>query len=381
MRKGWERSGDAARSWELFEEDLKCLKALHANAYRFSVEWSRLEPEPGRFDEDALARYASWARRLKEEGIRPIVCFHHFSEPAWLLQAHPRGWLDEAVVERYLSFVERAAAVLKEHVSDWLTFNEPMVFLVGAYGAGQFPPGRHMLFAVQKEFIPVLVPNLARAHNEAYDILHRLQAGARVSLAQHISALEPARAGDEDAVRRWDWFMHRHLLDLTHEKLDFLGINYYTQIFVGGLALPWAPMGVLPGFAEIEQKLTPWVFKLLGGRRGDRLRTGMGWEIVPEGLERVVLRFWEAYRKPIVITENGVADEDGADREAYIKDHLTALSRAMEQGADVRGYLHWSLTDNYEWGSYKPRFGLFSRQRKPSAGARFFGETARTGTL
>lgn len=381
VRKGWERSAQAAGSWDRFEEDILLLKKLNANAYRFSLEWSRVQPEPGLFDLDVLDRYAGWARRLKEEGIRPIVCLHHFSEPAWLLKEHTRGWLEDAVPARFLRFAEKAVAALKGEVSDWLIFNEPMVFLVGAYGAGMFPPGYYMLRDVFREFLPLAVTNLAAAHNETYRLIKRLQPRSLVGAAHNIADVLPARPGDEEAALRWDWFMHGNFLDLTKDCMDFLGINYYTRIFVSDTRFPFMPMKCLPGYAEIEKGLTPLLFRLLGGRRGGLPRTGMGWEVAPEGFERVVTRLWKAYKKPIYITENGVAANENISREDFLKTHLAALAQAMAQGADVRGYLHWSLVDNYEWGSYKPRFGLFTRQRRPSGGADLFARIAQTGIL
>lgn len=379
-RKGWEPSGPAARSWELFEEDLRCAKELNLNAYRFSVEWSRVEPEPGRFDAEVLERYALWARRLSQEGIRPFVCLHHFSEPAWLLRDYPRGWMDERVPGVFLRYVRRAARDLGT-VNDWLVFNEPVVFLVGAYGFPHFPPGGWMLLDLGRDFNPVLLPRLARTYNEAARLLRALKPGARVGIAHHVSALEPAGPGEERAVQIWDWFMHRHFLDLTAANLDFLGINYYTRIFVRGSALPGAPMGVLPGYAELEKGLTPLLFRLLGGRRGAAPRNSMGWEIVPEALEGVLLRLSRAYGRPILVTENGLAASPAMSREEFIRGHVGAVARAREKGADVRGYFHWSLLDNYEWGSYGPRFGLFSRDRRPAQGAAFYAELARAGRL
>ncbi|MBI4346406.1 MAG: family 1 glycosylhydrolase, partial [Elusimicrobia bacterium] len=217
------------------------------------------------------------------------------------------------------------------------------------------------------------------------------RADARVGIAQNIVDVEPARtrASDMDAVRDWDSFMHRRLLELaiSSGSLDFLGINYYTRIFVTKLPLPGVPLKALPGYAEVEKATGPWLFRLLGGRRGDRARTDMGWEVVPEGFERVIRSYWQAYKVPIVITENGVADGDGTRREAYLVEHLAALHRAMAAGARVRGYLHWTLVDNYEWGSYTPKFGLFHVDRKkgferrPAAGADLYARVAETGEL
>jgi beta-glucosidase len=373
-RQGWERSGDACRSWDLFEEDLRCLKALNLNAYRFSLEWARVEPRPGEFDQEALARYGSWARRLKEEGIRPIVCFHHFSEPAWLLERHPQGWLAKGPEERLAAFVAAAAPALADSVSDWLIFNEPTVFCAGAYGAGMFPPGRRMFLGRAAKLRQVNA-RMAEAHLRCAAVLKTLQLGARVGVAQNVSDLLPARPGDEAALERWDDFMHLQFLDAVKGSLDFLGVNYYTRAYVSRLAV--GPFGALPGHAEIERMVGPAVFKLLGGRRDAGPRTAMGWEVVPDGLERVLLRLWNRYKLPLMITENGLAPSDGLDRTEFLRGHLAAVHRAIAAGARVDGYLHWSLLDNYEWGSYRPRFGLFDRQRRPAPGSEFYAAAAR----
>ena len=377
-RRGWERSGEAARSWELFAEDFRLLRELNLTAYRFSLEWSRIQPAPDRFDEAALARYAQWAQRLAGHGIRPIVTLHHFSEPAWLLERHPRGWLDDGVPERFLRFAERAVSALGGAVADWVVFNEPMVGMLFAYGLGRFPPGLRRVWRPEREFIP-LVSRFARTHNECYRLIHRLHPSARVGIAHHVSQLEPARPGDEAAVARWDRFMHHDFLGQTKDCLDFLGLNYYTRIFVSRSRLPGLPAAALPGYAEVEAFLTRPLFRLLGGRRGDRPRGGTGWEIVPEGLGAVALKFWREYGKPILVTENGVADETGADREGFLRGHLASLAQAAAQGADLRGYLHWTLVDNYEWGTYRHRFGLCDRARRPKPGASFYAETAQRG--
>ncbi len=338
-----------------------------------------MEPEPGRYDAASLERYAGWALRLRDSGVRPFVCLHHFSEPAWLLKENPRGWAEDRTAARFLAFCEKTCSALKEFVSDWIVFNEPMVFLVGAYGMGYFPPGRFMLLNPERELLPVIVPNMARAHDQAARLIRRLQPSAKVGIAHNIADLEPARPGDEEIVEKWDRFMHRNFLDLLMEPLDFLGINYYTRIFVARSRLPFAPMGAVPGYAELADRIPGLLFRLAGGRRGDRPRTQMGWEIVPEGLGRVVSRYWEAYKRPILITENGLGDADGSRRGDFIREHLASLAGAMAAGAKVDGYFHWSLMDNYEWGSYRPRFGLYSRDRRPSGGCQDYAAIVRAG--
>lgn len=377
-RKGWTPPGEGCRSWELFERDVAALKALKANAYRFSLEWSRVAPEPGVWDEDAFARYLSWIRLLKREGIAPMVCLHHWSEPQWLLDRWPGGWLEDGPMTAFLDYVRAAADRLAGECSEWLVFNEPMNYAVAAYGAGHFPPGRRLLWNADGDFNKVLVPRLCDAHNEAARILKKKNPAARIGVAMNTADVKPASASrrDEEAAERWDWFMHRQFVDRIVNSLDYVGVNYYTSIYVKKAPLPWGfPMGVLPGYAEFERGFGP-LFKLFGGRPQDEPRTMMGWTVDPDGLRRVVLRTWKRWGKPVMITENGLADTPGVSRAAFVRDHAAALRRAIDEGANVLGYLHWSLLDNWEWGSYEPKFGLYTRERVPKDGADAFAELA-----
>ena len=368
-KKGWEPCGDAADSWNRWREDLACLKELGANTYRFSVEWSRVQPSAGEFDEDALARYAEMARAFKQAGIRPIVCLHHFSEPAWLFKKYPKGWLEPRAADEFIKFADRVIRTLRMDVSDWISFNEPMVWLMSGYALGFFPPGFYRIHALEKTFLEQgLLENVLRAHREVYRLVHEDIPNGKVAIAQNIVDLEPAKqcAADLGALNKWDLFMHRRILDLAHsaKTLDFIGLNYYTRIFVSKARLPFVPFGIIPAYAELEEIIGEFGLKLLGGRRGDRPRSDMNWEIVPEGLGKVALSLSKAYPLPIVVSENGVADITADGRERFLKSHLKSLQGAIDAGANITGYLHWSLLDNYEWGSYRPRFGLYNVDRE-----------------
>jgi len=390
--QGWEPCGSAAGSWEMWPDDIRCLQALGLNAYRFSVEWSRVEPHPGEFDEAAIGRYREMAASLRKAGIRPIVCLHHFSEPAWLFERFPDGWLTSGPALAFTGFVDRIVPELRTDVHDWLTFNEPMVWLLFAYAIGHFPPGKRRALSLERTFYKGgLLESVLSAHREAYKLIHRYDPEARVSIAQNVADLEPAHAGraDLEALRAWDLFMHRKFLDLAHSwgTLDFLGLNYYTRIFVSASRLPCMPFGALPAYGEVEALLGSRLFRLLGGRRGGRPLTDMGWEVVPEGLGRVVRRLWEAYKLPVLVTENGLADSTGERRDGFIREHLESLARAGADGVPLLGYLHWSLIDNYEWGSFKPKFGLFSvdrehgHKRTPAPGAKLYAEIVKNNSV
>ncbi len=383
-RKGWERSGDAARSWDLFEDDLALLKRLNANAYRFSLEWSRVHTGPGLFDLAALDRYASWLSKLSDAGIRPLVCLHHFSEPAWLLKAHPRGWLEKGFSSAFAEYAETVGGALGRLCRDWVIFNEPNLFALNGYAAGVFPPGRRGLVHPGGVVDAQVLPALGTAHRDAARRLRRRSPGCRIGVAQHLVELQPARPGDERAVERWDAFLNRRFLDLTAPDLDFIGVNYYTRVFVATPPLParWIfPFGVLPGHAEVEKAMGPLAFKLARGRRDPGPRTGMGWELEPRGLHRLLVSLWRRYKKPLLVTENGMAEAPGVSRDAFLRAHLEAVHDAFSEGVSVEGYLHWSLLDNYEWGSYAPRFGLFTRDRRPAEGAELFARIAAANAL
>jgi beta-glucosidase len=413
-RKGWERSGACANSWELWPRDVDCLRELGVNAYRFSVEWGRLFPKPGELDETALRRYERQLDALRAAGITPIICFHHFTNPAWIWSKHPLGWRDEAVVSAFLRFIETVVEAFKAKVDHWIVFNEPMVWLSQGYVSGYFPPGRRSILSLQMN--PPDLRHAIRAavgaHRLAFDLIRRLDKEdadgdgrpCLVGVAQNIAHLEPARDVEEDrrAALLWDQFFHWNFLDgLTSGRmdldldgeaetvvgrgstLDFVGVNYYTRVFVrhapfrGGLKS-------LPLYLEAEPFLGPLGPALwwLGGWKANLPRDDMGREIYPEGLGAVVRAVHARYKLPVLVTENGISDAANRLREVYLMGHLLELAKAAE-AVPVLGYLYWSLIDNYEWGSFKPRFGLYSVdygdafRREATPGGRLYGEIIR----
>ena len=323
----------ACDHWNRFREDVALQVALGMQSHRLSVEWARVEPADGRFDDAAVDRYREETALLRASGIEPMVTLHHFSFPTWLAE---RGGAEAPELpERFARFAERVARALARDVTHWVTINEPNVLVAQGWLLGVWPPARRDPVGAVRA-----ARNLRRAHIAAYRAVHAARAGARVGLAHHVRVATPASPALRDrlAARALDVVFNEPFLDLPQ---DFVGLNYYSRDVVRFDATKpaelFAARTVPPG-APVND---------------------LGWEIFPEGLGQV-LRSLGKKRKPIWITENGIADAADEKRERFIVDHLREVARAIEDGVDVRGYLHWSLLDNFEWAEgYAPRFGLY----------------------
>ena len=365
-------AGEACGSWEHWARDLDRIQALGLNAYRFSLEWSRIEPEEGRFDEAALARYRAILSGCRERGITPVLTLHHFTNPRWFLARG--GWEERANIAAFERYARLAGERYGDLVDVWITINEPEVYGFYAYDAGIFPPGlRDRVRALR------VIANMLEAHGAASQALRqadRVDAdgdghAALVGAAKHWVMLEPrnrwspmdrmaalvqhrvfnvavARALAGGLIDLWIPGVPaiKRRVDALQGASDFLGVNYYTrwQVGTGGDG----PMSARP----------------------DAPKSDLGWEILPEGLE-IALRECARYHVPLMVTENGIADATDRWRPDFIRASLAALDRARAAGADVRGYFHWSLMDNYEWHeAYGGKFGLFSRDATGGTGER-----------
>jgi beta-glucosidase len=350
----------ACDHWRRFREDVALQTRLGVRGYRMSVEWARIEPVEGRFDDAALDRYREEVSLLRAEGIEPMVTLHHFSFPTWLAE---RGGATARAFPRYFArFTERVVRALADHVSLWVTINEPNVLVAQGYLLGIWPPGE-----VDLRAIPRAIATTRRAHVAAYRVIHDVQPSARVGLAHHVRVATPAsrRLADRAAARALDLAFNRPFLDLPQ---DWVGLNYYSRDVVR-----FAPDKARELFAERSVA------------RGAEV-SDLGWEIYPEGLGEV-LRALARKRLPIWITENGIADATDSQRARFIGSHLEQVARASHDGVDVRGYMHWSLMDNFEWAEgYAPRFGLYAvdyatQARTLRKSGELYAEIARTHEL
>jgi len=380
--KTGDRSGLACDWWARAERDFDTARDLHQNAHRLSVEWSRIQPEPGRWDGDAVDRYREMLRGLRERGIEPMVTLHHFTNPLWF--AERGGWERDDAAGVFARFVERVVPSLAEFTDLWCTVNEPVGWAFSAYVSGIWPPGRRSVRRAMKALTHML-----RGHAAAYRIIHQVQAGAQVGFANYFRLFDPAHANsplDRLVATRQHRFVNTSFIDgaatgrvralpwvvnvpEAARTLDFVGVNYYTRDMV-----------------SFDLRRPKQFFGRNFPAPGAPVSDGGYGEIYPEGLSRV-LRLAARYGKPIFITENGLPDDDDHRRPAFIIDHLSQVWRAIQEGVPVRGYYHWSLVDNFEWvRGWSLKFGLISvdpatqaRTLRPSA--HLYKEICRTGTI
>jgi beta-glucosidase len=348
------------------------------NAHRLSVEWSRIQPAPERWDEAALDRYLEMVRMLKELNMTPLVTLHHFTNPLWL--EHDGGWENEKVVEYFERFVRRVVETLQDYVSMWCTLNEPNVFAFSGYLDGIWPPGKKDLGALARVAV-----NLIRAHAAAYHAIHAIQPQARVGMAINYRSLAPAKpwfppdrwvsrllaaafngtfphAAQDGVVR---FLLRRQRVPLAKGTQDYIGLNYYTRDYVAFNLLKAKEL-----FAR--RYFRAGAAKSISGFIANE----------PDGMFEA-LKWCRQFDLPILITENGIEDPDDRLRPRYLAEHLRQVWRAVNFNWPVKGYFHWSLVDNFEWErGWAQRFGLWkldeqtqARSKRPSAD--FYAEICR----
>ncbi|MHB8837140.1 MAG: glycoside hydrolase family 1 protein [Candidatus Methylomirabilia bacterium] len=368
--------------YERFREDVALLRELGVNAYRFSVEWSRIQPRERVWDTAALEHYRQLVDELLANGIEPVLTLHHTTHPVWFHEATP--WDGGKAAGLFAAFTRRVVDTFPD-VKIWITFNEPMIMLLGGYLDGCMPPGKRDRHAAARALAGVL-----DAHARAYAIIHARIPEARVGIAHNMAAFAPLRGWhplDRLLARLGRRGFNLAILEAFRTgrtrltlpfarpipvvapvkgTLDFLGVNYYQRLHLG--------------------------FRFRGGHahsldvlhcdRSGRGLTDMGWEEHPEGLA-AVLREAAAVGVPLMLTENGIAAADDTRKISFIRRHVAALDAARRDGIDIRGYFYWSLTDTYEWlHGLHQRFGLYridwgTLERVPTAAAAYYAALVR----
>jgi beta-glucosidase len=338
-RRSGDRSGLAADHYKRFADDFALAVSLGHTAHRLSLEWSRIEPAPGQWNGAAVTHYREVLTALRAAGLKSFVTLHHFTNPVWLAQRG--GWETAAAGRYFLRYVRQIVQHLGDLVDFWVTLNEPIVYAQQSYWTKRWPPQKKSGLLFER-----VVRHMAQAHMLAYAEIHRHLPLARVGLAHQMIAWQPARPdawSDQKITALSSWWFNHRFLALTRGSHDFLGLNYY---FSATKQWQWWPP---------RSTTASW----------DGVNSDLGWPIDPAGLTQVLLEL-KRYKRPIYITENGLADADDSRRANFIRDHLRAVERAQAQGADVRGYLHWSFLDNFEWDlGFAPRFGLVAVTTPP----------------
>lgn len=357
------KSGAACNWWVAggAEADFDRARALHQNAHRLSLEWSRLEPVEGLFDSSAYERYRQMLQGLRDRGIEPMVTLHHFSDPLWL--SEQGGWLGPRAVALFRRYVEHTVRELGDLVHTWCTINEPNVYALVGYIVGYFPPGRRNVFQAY-----TVLRNLLLGHAAAYRTIHRLDGRARVGLVVNVRPFVPARATsrlDRSAAAWFDLLFNGAMLKALEngvlspplgygrqvgqliDSFDFIGLNYYTRELV-----EFDPRRPAEFFAHR--------FFEPDGETSDLTKDNVPYgENYPRGLIDALQRV-TCYGKPIIITECGLPDADDDQRPRFLITHIAAMHDALQLGIPVKGFFHWTLVDNFEWSEgWKLRFGLF----------------------
>jgi beta-glucosidase len=382
-----DRCGLACDWWRNAERDFDLMAEMGHSTHRLSVEWSRIEPEEGAFSHEAIARYREMLTSLRQRGIEPMVTLFHFSSPLWLAQQG--GWRNPTTIRHFRRFVRYTVEQLGDLVTLWCTINEPNVYAALAYLLGEHAPGEQSLL-----FYFRVLSHLLQAHGAAYRVIHGLDGSAQVGLVKNVQIfepLDPANGPSAWLTGLMDRLFNQLTLNAVEDgrlrppislgltahgplvdSLDFWGLNYYGRQRTGLRRNNGNRLALL--------QPTP------GAEVSDLGRNGPYSEVYPAGIYQVLKRV-AALGKPIYITENGLPDADDDQRPRFLLTHLASVQQAITEGADVRGYYHWSFTDNFEWAEgWALRFGLVAldpetQVRTPRPSAELYSQIIRENAI
>jgi beta-glucosidase len=340
--------GQAVDHYHRYREDFDILQSLNMNAFRFSIEWARIEPREGEWNQTEINHYRQYLEELHKRGIEPFVTLWHFTLPTWF--ADKGGFARKQNLAFYLRFVEKIATELGDLLTYVSPLNEPNTFAVMGYVLGWWPPQRRNLYTAAKVY-----KNLIAAHKGAYAILKAHNSSVQVGSAMALTN-DVRKSGSFIArfsVFGWSHVWNRWFLDATRNSYDFIGFNYYMTNYFG-----WYGAWVNPR----------------------EPRSDLGWYMEPRSIGSLLTTVYRRYQIPIYITENGLADAKDRYRQWWLEETIIAMRQALADGVDLRGYLHWSLLDNFEWAfGWLAEFGLVhvdrsTLQRSVRPSAKWFGE-------
>jgi beta-glucosidase len=341
-------SGELADHYTHYKSDFKYLSAMNMNAYRFSVEWSRIEPQEGSWDPAAIAHYKDYVAELRRREIEPIMTLFHYSLPTWF--ADMGGFTKRSNIKYFVRFAEKIVSEIGLDVRYIITVNEPEVYVYESYLNHDYPPSENSKWHFWRS-----LRNLATAHHRVVKMIHGMNRQYKVSFSKNSAFYYP---GDNAWLSRvstefMQFWNDDYIINLFIKDCDFLGVNYYFSNRVYGYRI----------------------------HNPDQDLNDLHWDMHPDDIEFVLERLCRKYKLPIMITENGVADMDDKHRKWWLTETIKAMQRAMTSGVELLGYIHWSLLDNFEWAYGKwPRFGLIAvdyetKKRTPRPSALWLSKT------
>jgi len=349
-------AGIACDHWNRYKQDIQLLKQIGANSYRFSIEWSKIEPQEGKFDQEALQHYKDVCEELRRNNIRACINLHHYTDPIWFI--NKGGFEKKENVAHFVDFAKRMIEELNQENTMWFTFNSPDGYATKGWLIGTTYPGKKDM-----QLCGQVYAHMLEAHVHIYRDVKKTKPNTQLGILKNMLQCDPWNPYNpldilacSMATKITDTgffnFFTTGVFELqiptkanvTHKNkdaigaLDFIGINYYCHGYMKNFKITRDP------------KETPTDSDL--------------YTIYPEGLYRAIKevskKIAEPLKIPMYITENGIATTDDNKREEFLQKYLYALSKAIKDGYDVRGYIHWSLMDNYEWGQYKHKYGIFN---------------------
>ncbi|MGS2778769.1 glycoside hydrolase family 1 protein [Robertmurraya sp. GLU-23] len=378
-----DKSGDTIDHYRLYREDIALMASLGLNTYRFSIEWSRVEPEPGQYLRSAIEHYRDVLETCYKHGITPMVAMHHFSSPKWLMRLG--GWGSPEISDRFAKYCEVVFSEIGHLIPYVLTMNEinlPVMLREIFSRIGFIPPvgmnrdawtapkwresaARLCGTTIENYFTfhmisdEISIKNLKETHRKAREAIKRIQPNTKIGFSMALSDIQSIPGGEEEADRKWNSYF-RQYLDML-EGDDFFGLQNYTREVYG----PEGQVKPAEG-AELTQ---------------------MGYEFYPKALSNVIRKVAKDISIPIIITEHGIATDEDERRVEFIREALEGVEDCLNEGLDVQGYLHWTTFDNFEWQSgYSMKFGLIevdrsTQKRKAKESGKYLGRIAQQNTL
>jgi beta-glucosidase len=344
-------SGAAAEFYTRYASDLDLAQSLNFNAFRFSLEWSRIEPRKGEFDQEVLNHYREMVQACRERGLEPLLTLWHWTMPVWLVEEG--GMEGRKTPEYFARYTEKVCEAVGDQITFWITLNEPEVYAANGMLEGVWPPQKHSFPAWLRTH-----HTMSLCHLRAYDVIKKKFSKAQVGVSHahthfDLHSQSPINRLLKNIGEHW---YNNFFLDKIKHAEDFIGLNNYLRCHIN-----------------------------YGYFRNENLRVSdMGWELYPESMYYALKKMSLRYGKPVYITENGLADAKDAQRAWYLTEVLRGVKKALQEGVDVRGYLHWSLLDNFEWAEgFWPRFGLIevdyaTQKRRVRESAKVYAEIIKT---